>query len=401
MNTYILLRNNKESRPLSLEGLQQTGLKPTDLIWIECQSVCWQHPYEIKELKALVAEVSDNSIGNPVISLDALPVQSHIPKLNEEKIISENLPVDSATANKESIGSSFKAGDTTDMYKYGGVTGSVTTVNKKKEDSIETNYNRPLSEIKEMYVKSLEEKRNRRALLLNFRIPEQYKKAVLYTALVAAGALIMLLIKNRGNNAKVVTAQNTTPLNQEKSVSEEVSTDAVNYEIANEIQDAEPIKEPTQPPPEEKSLTLSIKNTSTPDKSVKPSVNKDIENGIIEKNIQPDKEVPVSTKISPENFSSLVSVKANEYEVGSFGGIRNLEMTLQNDSKYALDKVTVELKYLNPEGIILKTENIHFKSVQPGSHEKVAVNKSKRGVKIAYTILKIEPKETTTTAAGF
>ena len=63
MNSYILLRNNKESGPFDLAGLQQQALLPTDLIWVECQSVCWLHPYEIKELK------SPDPLSSPVTSM--------------------------------------------------------------------------------------------------------------------------------------------------------------------------------------------------------------------------------------------------------------------------------------------------------------------------------------------
>jgi hypothetical protein len=62
--------------------------------------------------------------------------------------------------------------------------------------------------------------------------------------------------------------------------------------------------------------------------------------------------------------------------------------------------VTAELKYLNPEGIVLKTEKIHFIAVQPGAKETISVDKTKRGVKIAYQVTKIESKETGATTAG-
>lgn len=54
--TYILLRNNKESTPLSLGELTRMGLKPEDLVWVEGQSVCWLGPGEIQELRSLVGK---------------------------------------------------------------------------------------------------------------------------------------------------------------------------------------------------------------------------------------------------------------------------------------------------------------------------------------------------------
>src|SRR5690242_14790414 len=52
--TYILLRDNKESGPYSEDGLKTMGLKPDDLIWVEGQSVYWQHPSDFKELQPFI-----------------------------------------------------------------------------------------------------------------------------------------------------------------------------------------------------------------------------------------------------------------------------------------------------------------------------------------------------------
>ena len=105
--------------------------------------------------------------------------------------------------------------------------------------------------------------------------------------------------------------------------------------------------------------------------------------------------------VTAENISSKLTIHANDYVVGSFGGIRNLEVTLQNNSSYLLDKVTVTVDYLNPEGIIIKTENIYFQSVHAGEKETVPVKKSKRGVKIGYKITKIESKDISSSTAAF
>ena len=50
MATYLLLRNNKESGPLSFDELIKIGLKPYDLVWVNGRSAAWRYPSEIKEL---------------------------------------------------------------------------------------------------------------------------------------------------------------------------------------------------------------------------------------------------------------------------------------------------------------------------------------------------------------
>ena len=50
MKEYLLLRNNTESGPYSLDELKVMGLKAYDLIWIENRSFSWKYPAEINEL---------------------------------------------------------------------------------------------------------------------------------------------------------------------------------------------------------------------------------------------------------------------------------------------------------------------------------------------------------------
>src|SRR5439155_8615217 len=53
---YLLLRNNQQSGPYSLEELLQLQLKPFDLVWVEGRSAAWQYPGEIPALQTYVAE---------------------------------------------------------------------------------------------------------------------------------------------------------------------------------------------------------------------------------------------------------------------------------------------------------------------------------------------------------
>ena len=52
MDTYLLLRSNKQSGPYSLQQLVSFGLKPYDLVWVEGKSAAWRYPSEVEGLKA-------------------------------------------------------------------------------------------------------------------------------------------------------------------------------------------------------------------------------------------------------------------------------------------------------------------------------------------------------------
>jgi hypothetical protein len=55
---YLLLRNNQQTGPYSLEELTNLPLKPFDLIWVEGKSFGWSYPGEIESLKPYVAEAT-------------------------------------------------------------------------------------------------------------------------------------------------------------------------------------------------------------------------------------------------------------------------------------------------------------------------------------------------------
>src|ERR1700755_2544610 len=59
MDMYLLLRNNKQSGPYSLDDLKSMGLKAYDLVWSEGKSAAWRYPSEIEELKAFAPIVEE------------------------------------------------------------------------------------------------------------------------------------------------------------------------------------------------------------------------------------------------------------------------------------------------------------------------------------------------------
>ena len=52
--SYLLLRNNEQTGPYSLEQLLQLDLKPFDLVWEEGRSAAWRYPGEIESLQSFI-----------------------------------------------------------------------------------------------------------------------------------------------------------------------------------------------------------------------------------------------------------------------------------------------------------------------------------------------------------
>ena len=227
----------------------------------------------------------------------------------------------------------------------------------------------------------------------------------MYAGLVLFGAAVMYFFTNGNDTPKVIVQQVPQQAVQPTTI---LPVDPVNENEATVIPAENIDNSNTQFP--QSSLTADEERKSVSAEKIpvdkKAASSAEDEIGAKEKNeiktlpvsdIQNTKEVKI---ISSENIASRLSLKPNNFVVGSFGGIRNLEMTLQNDSKYALTKVTAEIQYLNPEGLLLKTDNVYFQSIAPGETSTVAVPKTKRGVKIAYKIIKIEPKDINISTAG-
>ncbi len=352
MNSYILLRNNKESSSLNLEALRQQGLKSTDLIWVECQSVCWQHPHEIAELKALVAGSNNQPVVEQVKSQlleSSNDADEIIPeKTVENKLVFVELPASPASVNLAKKQSNEDV--LSDLHKYGGLSVSEKQPSEKKPDDISIKYSRPLDEIKEMYVKNLEKQSKSQKAGIKIQLPTQFKKIAVYAGLVIAGAGLMLLINNIGGKKSPAITQQNLQQNTVTKPAEALPSEPVQNIIQESVveQSELPADEVAAPTVEKETLAVPVKKSIVEKKESESKAAIDINKEKVEKDNQEVKEAIVAKPVSTESISSKLSLKANDYVVGSFGGIRNLEITLQNDSKYLLDKVAAELQYLNP-----------------------------------------------------
>lgn len=401
MNSYILLRNNKESTSLNLDGIRQMGLKSTDLIWVECQSVCWLHPHEIPELRSLVAMNNTQQTEHIIIQKEEsieIPKEEIPASKMEKKMVFVELPA----SIKKTVINQKEETVSSDIQKYGGLSDFTKEAAQEMTDTINIKYSRPLDEIKEMYVKNLEKQNKLQKAGIQIKLPKQFKKIAVYAGLVIAGAGLMLIVNAIGGKKSPSVAQKKI---QQPAVKNSVTIippgPVENSTIEPAVEESKlPEDEVAIPTAEKEALPVPAKRPAVEKKETQIKTVIDNNNEKSVKDNQPVKETMAVKPVSTENITSKLSLKANDYVVGSFGGIRNLEITLHNDSKYLLDKVAAELQYLNPEGMILKTENIYFQSVSPGEKETVVVKKSKRGVKINYKITSIESRVLNSGTAG-
>ena len=75
------------------------------------------------------------------------------------------------------------------------------------------------------------------------------------------------------------------------------------------------------------------------------------------------------------------------------GGIKYLEITVQNFSEHLLDEVTVKIDYLKPKGEVVNSEIVTVTNIKPQEAKIAEVPSSPRGVKVKYTIVDIRSRE--------
>ncbi len=465
MAGYLLLRNNKESGPYSLEQLVEMGLKAYDLVWVSGKSAAWRYPGEVEELKPYAPAVEEQPYDRffkkpseqkevPVKKQEPAPVQqkdSHytpaksvfvtLPGGQKKAVEPVQQPVQPAKDPQPSYDAYKQYQPVTEDQKTGQETQEVAQTITITENPVaaEIKYSQPLDDIKERYVKTLLDRKQRiasKAIVLNWA-----KKAAVVLAIVAVGVVIGFAMKS-GDNKNEKLAVNTQPAAapvtnepvQEAPTAEILPAETNTQPEAQLLQqEQQTVEAPTtttikpvenkrlQENPELKKLVIE-KKPATPlfesqstepvfdfKNETSPGVALNERTGERSKKVRDyttDQEtfLPLTPKTTEEkaaekekpkaimknsSLSKQVSVSSNEYTKVAFGGIRNLQLTVTNDSKQTLDKVTVEVDYLKPSEQPLKTETVNFRSVAPGATMTIRVPDTNRGIKVNYRITNI------------
>ncbi len=457
MTSYLLLRNNKESGPFSFEELVNQGLKAYDLVWIKDKSAAWRYPGEIAELKEYAPPVEEQPFDRfykkqsdekkeEVIAVkkeevrkeEPAPIQKEQPAYTPKKNVFVTLPGQKQQPVRQEppvSEPSYKKYQPPVGEEIDPVPVAKTITITENPVAAEIKYSQPLDEIKEMYVKTLQERKQRianKALLLRF-----LKNAAVILAIVAAGIVIGMMIKSGPGKKEI--ASNTAALGQQlapqqqaaatsdtpadqltdpaEEQPEEVLQEKPQQRVSEKIAPVtteeqtparqQPVIENSVAEKKESSLPTLPKEIIEEKKSnevdiEEPAPNAEVNERTGERNRKvrnaDDDVTEATTAHEPKakammkslgSLSKQVSITSNAYQRVAFGGIRNLHLTINNDSKYILDNVIVELQYLKPSELPLRIETIHFRSVSPGGSLTVRIPDTNRGIDVRYKITHI------------
>ncbi|HXO74477.1 MAG TPA: hypothetical protein VN824_04585, partial [Puia sp.] len=457
MMMYLLLRNNKQSGPYSLDDLKTMGLKAYDLVWVEGKSAAWRYPCEIDELSAFAPAVEEQpfdrffkktspvkannnssavpgnssvSSGNSSLSSGNSSTVSDPPRLVSEPSVYEPQKSEPSTVpGKRIIYVTMPAGN--------GQQNAAPVVNNRSsrpEPTVVTPAPVPVTHrsvstpIEYEFEDIPAQPQTQETPVVEFMPrPENHrsnpvlKPLVIGLALLAAGIFIGLSInkytislqpKNKPGSANVVSnVSNSSPDNGQTDhiVAEQLPVPAVNNDqqpkdpkpdpAASGIGQASPLKPIGQTISSEPVASRVAENRSSIDRSgadrsgkattqkarsatgnskpqvlsasTSPSRGKDsalgavpiVNRDAVHRTDAGEKPDAVADKeaSAKANIASQVSVGANGYTVGTFGGINDLQVTVSNRSAYPLDLVVVEVQYIQANKKIYKTENLYFR----------------------------------------
>lgn len=371
MKSYILLRNNKESGPYTLNELNARSIYSKDLIWIEGESSSWQSASEIDGLK-LGMEESKEEI-------------KHIPK----KII--RLTNNSAFAATETR---IKISEPV----------TITARSSEKKELIKDDYSFDYQEQElNLFDKGNRVKSNQRVFTFNYNL------VGLGVLLIGAmmGAFIVKQMVDSFDGQQEFTGE----AKEIESIKIPVSTtthsaEAVATPIRNEITlTALPVKKDsvlTTAKINAKTLVAALhkKDTNKLAAVIKKESNDmiTVKNTVAVKSITPSKNEEEKKSIAnettrPKTTKAPIEISANDYKVGLLGGISGLELSLTNSSGETVENAVIEVEFLKPNGSVAKSEIVQIQNITPGSSKKVEVPSSNRGVKVRYRLISQSAKE--------
>jgi hypothetical protein len=429
MATYLLLRDNKETGPFSMNDLLNVGLKPYDLVWVQGKSAAWRYPSEIAELKPYAPVIEEQPFDRffkkqteekkeePLATQGPAPVVNepvqYAPVVHHEeakfvprKSVFVTLPGQKTVAVERPV-------EPKPLIKESTVPPSI-KISEPIEAEIK--YSQPLDDIKEMYVKTLQERKSKTAR--KTYLVATIKKAAVIVGLICVGVLTGFVIKTKPGNSNNLSQQlpQAVPAVNSNIARETIEDPAPNENSRADVQiapDNQPailnsqktlnqataeteqsrpanitIRKETMIKPAEKKVFDT--NQTAPPAQIDPITGERIRKLRTGNNTIEEKSIDRNSKNS---LNELVTVASNDYKRVAFGGIRNLRLTVTNNSGYELDHVIVELQYLKPSEETLRTENIKFKGVAPNGTSTIRIPDTNRGIKINYKIINIESKQ--------
>ena len=460
MDTYLLLRSNKQSGPYSLQQLVNLGLKPYDLVWLEGKSASWRYPSEVEGLKSYAPateeqpydrfykKAEENTVSTPKQQQQETPKQqqqetyvapkeetyvapkketyvpqkeevyvlpvenktlttsrkvfvampeNHIPKKQSQPVIVKTPPIveekpvvveEKKVENKPLYTADYSLPKEPVLPKQEQIIKAY-PVSLKEEPTLNEKYSESLDDIKKRYTETyLSRKKKSKWTSTHTSVLQVFGGAVFFCFLV------VVAYRNFGGEEK--PQSRTTIIQPDKRAINTGTATTTSTVIPPVVPEANisSVKK-TQTKKEDRNIAAEslVTNSATQKKEEVIRENEEVIASEKKAVMPPKATEETKPKTKPININRLVNVKANNYKQRAFGGVMNLELTVNNDSKFELDKVIVELVYLKPSEQPIKTETIVFSSIEANGSKTLKIPDYLRGIKVSYRVMEIESSQ--------
>src|SRR5579863_305296 len=389
MSSYLLLRDNKESGPFTMDEVKSMTLKSYDLIWVVGKSAAWRYPGEIPELRPFAP---------------ALPEQGA--DLFLKKINTENPGSDSSNTKNPDSHSSQKSiingqHTTAGHFVYINLPAEKKSVNQQedliKEESglIASDASKSEYDFSEIYKKQPS-------------AAVRYSGKILWVStiilLFGAGVMTGLFISDR---RKFFSSDENHPQNnpvlQEVAYKDKKDNAAGAGSNNPGVQNDE--IRPVNPDSVRKTVGMTKKQNNGSVKKVitMNALNKDslaAEQALlaairVKDSLKQDASRKLeilyqSIKANPEKYLNL---STGRYSTGLFGGISSFPVTVTNNSPVKIEMVEVIIQYVQNNDKVFKTETLTFNDLEPGEALTIKAPKSTRGTKITSQIQAVNVRQ--------
>lgn len=392
MNKYLLLRDNKQSGPYTIQELITNGMKAYDLVWLEGKSAAWRYPSEIEELKAHAPIVEEQPFDRFYRKPE--PAQQNVAAVELDHSRYEPKPLEKTELATETSGKvyiNFPAAKKTTLEQLPPVVHEKKVEQPVFSDAFSQPVKEPVQQILTPASGDLKRHNN------------QFKYLAVAACLLMVSLITYLVINynSQRQNIEELNALVQKLSDKEKAQKAVVIPAAVVHEEPPATAEQQADLNHSQEITDEKPVTPTVKPVNSSVEKPRSGVSEKESIVFKEAKTNPATEtaaLPAQTErgsesdksVPHENLFKLVSVKSNDYKTGVLGGISNLQLELTNNSLYELHKVAVEIKYLGPEKKVVRTQTVYFENVKPGEQTTLDVPKSNRGVSIDYTITDIK-----------
>ncbi|MFY0252435.1 hypothetical protein ACDQ55_00625 [Chitinophaga sp. 30R24] len=89
------------------------------------------------------------------------------------------------------------------------------------------------------------------------------------------------------------------------------------------------------------------------------------------------------------NWQQFIAVTASDYHTGLLGGIKDLTITVRNQTEYPLDNVVVKVVYMRNNNEIFKTEQYTINNIPEKDIRSITASNSRKGSKVEIQLLSI------------